>query len=134
MAAHDVHLARLPADHRDHVLDRVLVGAVRARPAREAAEGAREHADVGRRDVAVDDEVDAVPLALALDVVGHPSDAQEVLGVEQGEAGRAVEPLARANLIPDRLEPRVAEAHVVLPVQWGTAWTVGLRPTGRFEC
>ena len=47
MAADDVDLAHLRADHSDDVLDGVLEGAVLALLPGESAEGAREHADVG---------------------------------------------------------------------------------------
>src|SRR5206468_9577447 len=63
MAADDVDLAHLRADHTDDVLDGVLEGAVLPLLPGESAEGAREHADVRGRDVAVDDEVDPVALA-----------------------------------------------------------------------
>src|SRR5207249_8358653 len=69
VAADDVHLADVLADHADNVLDRVLEASGLALLAGEAAEGAGEDADVGRRDVAVEDEVDAVALARGLDVI-----------------------------------------------------------------
>src|SRR5207245_676239 len=99
---------------RHHVLDRVLVGAGLARLAREAAEGAREHADVGGRDVPVDDEVDAVALAPGLGVIGHAPYPQEVVALEQGETVLAAQALARADLVPDGLEPAIREAQRVL--------------------
>ena len=115
VAAHDVHLAGLVTHHRHHVLDRVLVGAGLAGLAREAAEGAREDADVGRRDVAVDDEVHAITLAPGLDVIGHAPDAEEVVRLEEGEAVLAAQALARADLVPDGLEPAVTESHGMSP-------------------
>src|SRR6267143_6778792 len=111
VAAHDVHLAGLVTHHRHHVLDRVLVGAGLAGLAREAAERAREDADVGRRDMAVDDEVHAITLAPGLDVIGHAPDAEEVVGLQEDEAVLAAQALARTDLVPDRLEPDIAEAH-----------------------
>src|SRR5439155_1679435 len=83
--------------------------------AREAAEGAREDTDVGRRDVAVDDEVHAITLAPGLDVIGHASDAEEVVGLEEGEAVLAAQTLARAHLVPNGLEPAVTESHGMSP-------------------
>ncbi len=83
VAAHDVHLAAVGLHHGHHVLDGVLVGAGLPLLAREVAEAAGEHAEVGRGDVAVDDEVDALALAPRLHSVGHAADAQEVLGLEQ---------------------------------------------------
>src|SRR2546422_7292492 len=85
MAADDVDLAHLRADHTDDVLDGVLEGAVLPLLPGESAEGAREHADVRGRDVAVDDEVDPVALAARLDVVGHPSHTQEVVRLRSEE-------------------------------------------------
>ena len=76
VAADDVDLADLVADHADDVLDGILEGPGLALLAREAAERAGEHADVGGRDVAVEDEVDAIALARRLDVVGHPAETE----------------------------------------------------------
>src|SRR5439155_3354223 len=90
-------------------------GAGLAGLAREAAEGAREDADVGRRDVAVDDEVHAITLAPGLDVIGHAPNAQEVVGLEEGEAVLAAQALARADPVPDGLETAVTESHGTSP-------------------
>src|SRR5262249_61536599 len=68
VAADDVDLANVLADHADDVLDRVLERAGLALLAREAAERAGEDTDVRRRDVTVEDEVDPAALARALDV------------------------------------------------------------------
>ncbi len=100
MAAHDVDLAHLVADHGHHVLDGVLVGAGRALLAGEVAEGAGEHADVGGRDVAVDDEVDAVALAPGLDVVGQAAEPEQVVRREQREPILAAQDARRPEPCP----------------------------------
>src|SRR5206468_1120070 len=138
MASHDVHLASLVAHHRHHVLDRVLVGAGLARLAPEATEGARQHADVRGRDVAIDDEVDAVALAAGLDVIRHAPDPEQVVGLEERRAVLAGQALARADLVPDRLEPAIAETQLCLPLMFARTSSAGapakaLRPTGRSE-
>ena len=112
VAADDVDLADLLADHADDVLDRVLEGAGLALLAGEAAEGAGEHAHVGRRDVAVEDEVDAIALARGLDVIGHAPEAEQVLGLEERETVAPIEPFALPHLLPDGLEPAVRKAQV----------------------
>src|SRR5207237_6979162 len=53
----------------------------------------------------------AIPLAAGLDVIGHAPDAEEVVGLEDGEAVLAAQALARAHLVPDGLEPDIAETH-----------------------
>src|SRR3972149_4190601 len=88
--------------HADDVLERVLEGAGLALLAREAAEGAGEYADVRRRDVAVDDEIGAVPLAPGLDVGGHAPDAEEGFRLDEQPAVLAAEPLARPPPGPPR--------------------------------
>src|SRR5262245_54971731 len=110
VATDDVHLADLVADHADDVLERVLEGPGLALLAREAAEGAREHADVRRRDVPVEDEVDTIALAPAFGVIGHPAQAEQVLGLEQEEPVITVEAATRPHLVPDGIQPHVAEA------------------------
>src|SRR3989304_1371354 len=84
--------------------------------AREAAEGAGEHTDVRRRDVAVDDEIGAVPLAPGLDVVGHAPDAEEVFRLEEQQAVLPAEPLARPHLVPHGRKTLVSQAHG--PTSW----------------
>src|SRR2546425_6393696 len=106
----DVDLANLVAHHAHDVLDRVLEGPRFAFLPREAAKGAGENADVRRRDVAVEDEIDALALALGLGVIGHAPEAEQVLGLEEREAVAPVEPFSLLNLLPDGLEPAVKEA------------------------
>src|SRR4029453_8017395 len=98
----DVHLADLVADHADDILDRVLEGPGLALLAREAAEGAREHADVRPRDVPVEDEVDTIPLAPGLDVIAHPAQAENVAGFDEEEAVVAGGALEVLSLYPVR--------------------------------
>src|SRR5439155_26517829 len=133
VTAHDVHLAHAVLDHRNHVLDGVLVGAGFALLAREAAERAREHAEVGRSHVAVDDEVDAVGLATALGVIGHAPDAEEILGLEQDQALGGGEPRARPNFVPDRRQPPVGKSHWLCPPRFRSRaafGTAGLHAKG----
>src|SRR5262245_61253285 len=111
VAADDVHLADLVAHHADDVLDRVLEGPGLPLLAREAAEGAREHADVRRRDVPVEDEVDAIALAPGFDVIGHPAQAEDVAGVEQEETVVTGEALLVLDLFPDGDQTLVGETH-----------------------
>src|SRR5205814_1797594 len=112
VAAHDVDLADLVLHHADDVLDRVLEGARLAGLAREAAEGAREHADVRGRDVAIDDEVDAVALATGFRVVGHTAHAQEVVGLEEEDAVVAGEALAGQDFVPDGGQANVGKVQI----------------------
>jgi hypothetical protein len=111
MAADDVDLVHFAAHHRDHVLDAVLVGARLSGLAREAAKGAREHAEVRGRNVTVDDEVNAIALPTRLDMVGHAADAEQVVGLKERQAVVAAETLAGADFVPDRLEAGIRETH-----------------------
>ena len=122
MPADDVDLAHLLADHPDDVLDRVLEGTVLALFPGEPAERAGEHADVRGRDVAVDDEVDAVALAARLDEVGHPPEPEEIVGLEEPEAILAAEALTGLDLLPDERQMTIGKVHESSP---------SVKPTGR---
>src|SRR5438876_2916143 len=109
--AHDVHLGHSVLDHSEHILDRVLEGAGPTWLAREVAEAARQHADVGGVDVAVDHEVDAVAVQPCLDVIGEPPEPEQVAGLEQGEPVVPRKALPRADLRADPVESGVGETH-----------------------
>src|SRR5262249_58267259 len=111
VAADDVDLPNFLADHADDVLDRVLEGAGLALLASEAAERAGKDADVRRRDIAVEDEVDAVALARGLDVIGDAPQAEEIVGVEEEEAVVAGEALPLLDFFPDGDQAFVGELH-----------------------
>ena len=113
VAADDVDLADVRLDHADDVLDRLLERALLALLLGVVAERAGEDADVGRVDVAVDHEVDPVAGLLALDVIRHAAEREQVVGLEAGQAVVEVEPLASAHLVPHASEPRVRDAKVV---------------------
>src|SRR5207245_6412913 len=115
VAADDVDLADLLADHADDVLDRVLEGAGLAFLSREAAERAREDAHVGRRDVAVEDEIDAIALARGFHVIGHAPEAQEIVGLEEEQPVVAGEASPRLDLVPDGRQTRVDNVQSLLP-------------------
>ena len=115
VAADDVDLADLLADHADDVLDRVLEGAGFALLSREAAERAREHAHVGRRDVAIEDEIDAIALARGFHVIGHAPEAQEIVGLEEEQPVVAREAPPGLDLVPDSRQARVGKVQSLLP-------------------
>ena len=73
---------------------------------------APEDADVGRVDVAVDDEVDPVAGLLSLDVIGHPAEPQEVVGPEARQPVLEVEPLTFAHLLPHAGETGIRDAKI----------------------
>jgi hypothetical protein len=102
VAADDVDLTNVRLDHADDVLDRVLEGARLALLLGEVAERAGEDADVRRVDVPVDDEVDPVAGLLALDVIRHAAEAEEVVGAEARQPIVEIEPLALAHFLPRR--------------------------------
>jgi hypothetical protein len=108
-----VDLANIGLDHPDDVLDRVLEGAGLPLLLGEVAEGAGQNAHVRRVDVPVDDEVDPVAGLLALDVIGHPSEPQEVVRLEARQAVLEAQTLARAHLLPDAEKSRVGDPEVV---------------------
>ena len=111
VAADDVHLAHAVPDHPEDVLDRVLEGAGLAGLSGEVAELAREHADVRRVDVAVDDEVDAGAVPPRLHVVREPAEPEQVIRLEEEHSVVAGETLVRSHLVPDRGQPGIDEAH-----------------------
>ena len=63
VTADDVDLARAGPDHAEHVFDGMFEGAVLALLAREVAEAARQHAEIGGVHVTVHHEEDLVPVA-----------------------------------------------------------------------
>src|ERR1051325_5205467 len=103
----DVELARRILARRvrlgEHVLEAARVGAVFLRHARERAEdaGVAQDADVGRIDVLVRREVDAIPVPGAVREIGEPADRQQVVRCEKREAILARQPLSPLDLLRD---------------------------------
>src|SRR5262249_12106130 len=135
VAADDVDLPNFLADHADDVLDRVLEGAGLALLASEAAERAGEDADVRRRDVAVEDEVDAVALARGLDVIGDAAQAEEIFGVEEEEAVVTGEAVLLLDFFPDGDQAFVGEMQVLTSTRWRREnYSQRPRRVSRFPC
>src|ERR1051326_967138 len=103
----DVELARRILARRvrlgEHVLEAARVGAVFLRHARERAEdaGVAQDADVGRIDVLVRREVDAIAVPAAVREIGEPADRQQVVRCEKREAILARQPLSPLDLLRD---------------------------------
>ncbi len=134
VAADDVHLAAVRLHHGHHVLDGVLVGAGLALLAREVAEATGEDAEVGRGDVAVDDEVDALALPPRLHRVGHPAHAQQVGGLEQERAVLAAEALRPLRTLSHTdLQTRSAKCTRASSFGSRDAGPVTPRPTSRSD-
>jgi hypothetical protein len=109
VAAHDVRLAGARLDHVQHVLDGVLEGALFALLSREVAEGARQHADVGRVDVAIQDEKDLLAVPPRFGEIRHAAEAVEVLRFEEELTVFTREPDAVPDLVPDGREAGITE-------------------------
>ena len=115
--ADDVELARRVivrgVRFGEHLLEAAGVGALFPRHPRERAEHARvaQDADVGRVDVLVRGEVDAVAVAAPVGQVAEAADGEEIAGVEEGEPIVAGEPLTALDLGNDRGQRRIPGGH-----------------------
>src|SRR6266566_5420895 len=109
-AAHDVKLTGRIVPRRvclgEHFLQTPRVRAVLFRHAREGAEhaGVAQDADVGRIDVLIGREVDAVAVLPAIGEIGEAADRQQVARCKKREAILARESLAAFDLLGDRSE------------------------------
>lgn len=109
MAADDVYLADVVIHLGEDVLDGHLIGVGLARLLGEVAELARQHADIGRVDVSVEHEVDAVARDLALGMIGDPAQGREIVRCQHRDAVAQAEAFASPDLLPDRREAPVLE-------------------------
>ena len=109
-APHDVKLARRIFPRRvglgEDLLEASRVGAVLLRHAREGAKdaGVAQDADVGRIDVLIRCEVDAVAVLPSVGEIGEAADAQQVGRCKKREAILARQSLAAFDLVADRSE------------------------------
>ena len=111
-AVDDVQLGEVLALHRlgepDGLLDAHRVRVLLARLALERAVGARRGAHVGHVEVAVDVEVDDVAVLARAHLVGEPAEPGQVVGLVEGDAVLAGQPLTGADLLLQlALEPGV---------------------------
>ena len=114
VAADDVNLADLVASTMPMMSSTVYSNApaspfLRAKPQNEQG----EDADVRRRDVPVQDEVDAIALTPGLDVVGHAAQPEKIVGFEEKEAVVAGEALLVLDFFPDGDQAFVGEMQVL---------------------
>src|SRR3989442_4489648 len=106
-AAHDVELARgiIPRGIRfgEHLVQAARVGAVFLRHAREGTEdaGVAQDADIGRIDVLIRREVNALAVPTSIGKVGQPTDGQQVVRCKKREAILARQPFATFNFRGD---------------------------------
>src|SRR5579859_4801740 len=109
-AAHDMEFARrvIPrgVGFGEHFFQTPRVGAVFLRHPREGAEdaGVAQNADVGRIDVLVRREVDAVAVPPPVGEIGEAADRQQVRRCKKREAILARQSLAAFDLVGDRSE------------------------------
>ncbi len=73
----------------------------------EGAQPAAGHADIGGVDVPVDVEVGDVAVHPLAHCVRHPSDGQNVAAAIERDAVLEAQPLARRDLLGDRLQRRI---------------------------
>ncbi len=114
-AAHDVELARRhPARLLRlvvHLLERPRVRTLFLRHPGERAEhaGVPEDADVGRIDVLVGREQDAVAVPARVGEVRQAAEPEEIGRSVERHAVRGVQPLAGKHLVGERVEGRVSQ-------------------------
>jgi hypothetical protein len=116
---HDVELAR----HRAvralrlgiHLIHRVAVRPLFLGQTRVRAEdaGLPQNADVGRVDVLIGREGDAVTVSRAVHCVGHVADSDDVAAFEECDAVFHREPLAMLDLVGERGKSRIADQRTV---------------------
>src|SRR5258708_31747362 len=91
----------------ERFIERHGIGAGRVLLASEGTKAASGYADVGGINVAVDVEIRFVAVHALADIVGHPSDGENVAGTVKRERVGCAEALASKDFGMDRLEARV---------------------------